>query len=310
MSDAQRTRSRIGHGKIGRAVNTGFPDNELDKIRRDLIARKEKFGMSDAKLRDDIHRQLKYEIEDELQLDRKTLERFLKNIGTTNPATVGIYKHYIESIPDPDPAYELGDAFADYFGLPESAKERRAYMDRMAEMYEGRYNVWDATDGTPNEHHPDWRLIIKSQPYTSFLHATEDETGMQRSRAPFKGIVIPREKELTIFMKEEMVDHEKIYVLRLVDPEERSSPNPPTAFFGNVMEKKLAVERENEPKEDLTRHFKVLAIRAPEYDDDGNIVDDGTDQNIAVSDAPDGEEILVETFELGETESNEFKSLK
>jgi hypothetical protein len=299
-------------------VSIRFSEPERDHIRSVLIRQKRQFGLSDDGLIEDISRQLNYELEDKLQLDRKTLERFLKNEKRTADVTVGIYKQYVESLPEPDPTYELGDAFADFFGLPDSAKERRAYMDRMVERYEGTYDVWDVTDGTVDKNKPDWSLKIKSEPHTSFLHAKEKICEiMDRAifdgifiQLEFEGIVVPRENELTIFMKEMYVDHEKIYVLRLVEPSERSDPNAPTAFFGNVMEKKSLREREKHPKEDLTRHYKVLAIRAHVYDDDAEFGDDRDDQNITVSDASEWEEDFEEIEEFDDTEDGSSQDEK
>lgn len=296
-------------------MSTEFSDNKRSEIRRDLLRQKEKFELSYAGLTEEIRRETEDANKEELHLDSKTLERFLKNLKKTDEITVGIYNQYIESLPEPDPTYELGDAFADFFGLPESAKERRAYMDRMVEMYEGTYHVWDVTDNTVDENEPDWELDIRAEPYTAFLRAKEKVCrNMDRAMydgvflpIEFEGIVIPRENELTIFMKELYVDHEKIYVLRFVEPEERSDPNAPTAFFGNVMEKKSLREREKYPKEDLTRHYKVIAQKIVEDDEYGEFDDDNIGQNIAVSDEPEWEEYFEEIDDIEDRSSQDKK---
>ncbi|CAN0563656.1 unnamed protein product, partial [Laminaria digitata] len=97
-----------------------IPDKERDRIRSRMLLQKRRLGLSEDGLIEEISRQFGYEEEDALHLDRKTLERFLKNEKRTADATVGIYRQYVESIPEPDPTYEFGDAFADFFGLPDT----------------------------------------------------------------------------------------------------------------------------------------------------------------------------------------------
>lgn len=227
------------------------------------------FGLSPEKLA--------YEMIDALGLsydgiDRRTLERFLKKEKRTADATVALYHQYVESLPEPDPVYDLGDAIAEFFELPADFAERRAHIAHMQEHYPGRYKVWDITAGTaPDE--PAAELRLTAVPHSPFL-AADDLVDRQGIPIVFEGIAIPRGDDLFILLREFVTGDERIYMLRRVH-ENVPGWQSLSAYFGNVAEKKTARERERNPQHDLVTTRRILVSNV---DPETHIRDDGVEE--------------------------------
>lgn len=237
-----------------------FSEEQRERIRRGLGLHMRAFGLSPEKLA--------YEMIDALGLsydgiDRRTLERFLKKEKRTGDATVALYHQFVESLPEPDPVFELGDAIAEFFSLPTDFAERRSHIARMQERYAGEFDVFDITEEThPDE--PAAKLRLTSVPHSPFLIARDEvirETGddpPRRYRTYFDGLAVPREQELFILLKEFVTGDERIYLLRSVAADEAPGWAALSAFFGNVIEKKAAWARERNPAANPSEFRRIL----------------------------------------------------
>lgn len=232
-----------------------FSQERRDEIYRAITLHRARYNMTLNELRADIYNETGERIDD------STMKRFLSRSKKTSEKNMLTLHLYAEAIPDLDPVYALGDGFAGFFELPETYAERKKYMVEMAALYEGRYRVWDVTSGTVDPDMPNAALWLTSQPGSAFLLAKESGVGRREDGAwwrAYEGIAIPRNNELTVFLKEVPVDHEKIYMLRCVTEEDSPGEGDGSALYGNAMQKRLMGDREADPKGPLADFMRIL----------------------------------------------------
>lgn len=206
-----------------------FSATERDAIRRALKRYKEELDIGFDKLRRHI---AKLTGVPEIDIDRRTLSRFVNGEHGTRDTTVGIYKQFVESLPEPDPIYDLGDAMSDFFGLPRTRKDRADFMEKMGELYLGEYRLFGKIpDGSVNTI-PYGDLKIIADPLSAYFRAEEwtenrfhrpdDEREDVNPGTEWtwrEGIAIPRESDLLIMLREVGSDDQKIYLLKHWQPD-------------------------------------------------------------------------------------------
>ena len=205
-----------------------FSVSERDSIRRALKRYKEDLDIGFDKLRQRIAEQTEVP---EIDVDRRTLSRFVNGEHGTRDATVGIYKQFIESLPEPDPIYDLGDAMSDFFGLPLSRKERDPYMAEMADIYEGCYQIFGRQPNQEGSSFLCGTLFIEADPLSAYFRAHEraenhiytettlpDQLDVTKDAVVYVGLAIPRKTDLFVLLRDVQSANEKIYLLKYWQP--------------------------------------------------------------------------------------------
>lgn len=242
-----------------------FTDMRRDEIYRAVTLRRAIYNMTLEELLADMTDRVGQALEE------STMKRFLNRSRKTSEQNMMILHLYAESLPEIDPVYALGDGFAEFFELPQAFAERKAYMARMADQYAGTYDIWDITRGEVDPDVHDAILDLTTQAGSAFLLAKESGMGMREDGTwwrSYEGIAVPREDELTVFLKEVPVQHEKIYMLRCVTDEESKGEDGGRALYGNAMQKRLEGDRAAEPQGPMADFFRILMRKRKELSDE------------------------------------------
>jgi hypothetical protein len=234
-----------------------FSQVQRAAIRRALQRYKDDYKLGREKLAKAIEERLGL---DALTIDDRTLERFLKDSKETLDATIAYYKQFAESLDDPEPIYDLGDAIADFYELPEGFAERKAHMQRMRERHLGRYEVWDfGGEQAPSE--PLAELRIKEVPHSPFFEADEvfngrkDDPSGRDFPTAFEGLCLPRGDDLLILLKELGSWHEKFYIMRAIKPDDVAVWHDVYGYIGNVVDKRL--NSHPDPEGNMASFYRV-----------------------------------------------------